>query len=72
VLWNYVASVVLSVKQRDDSDWLANEGRNVLVSQSRYGNATGWCKEVKTALILNLSVTLRRLFHRVFNVPVEK
>ena len=39
---------------------------------SRFGDATGWCKELKALPILNLSVTLSLLFHKVFNTPVEK
>jgi hypothetical protein len=38
---------------------------------SRFGDATGWCKELKALPIINLSLTLIRLFHKDFNKAVE-
>jgi hypothetical protein len=38
----------------------------------RFENATAWCKELKALPILNFSLTSSRLFHKVFNKPVEK
>jgi uncharacterized protein YceK len=52
---------------------VAREGKIVGVFRARFaGDATGWCKELKALPILNLPVTFSRLFHKVFNKPVEK
>jgi hypothetical protein len=56
----------------DDSTRLSNEGRIVRVFPSRFRDATGWCKQLEALPIVNLSLTLGRLFHKVFNKPVEK
>jgi hypothetical protein len=61
-----------SVEPHDDSACLTSEGRIVGVCPRRFGDATGWCKEQETLPILNLPLTSTRLFHKVFNKPVEK
>ena len=54
------------------NSFLTSEGRIVGVCASSVGDASGWGKELIALSILNLPVTLSRLFHRVFNKPVEK
>jgi hypothetical protein len=51
---------------------IRKQGRIVGVFQIELGDATGWCKELKALPILNVPVTLGRLFHKVFNRAVEK
>jgi hypothetical protein len=65
-------SQTASDEPHDDSACLTSQGRIVRVFWSGFGDATGWCKELKALPILNLSVTLSHLFHKVFNKPVEK
>jgi hypothetical protein len=72
VLTGWRISQAASDEPLDDSACLTSEGRIVAVFQSRFGDATGWCKELKALPILNLSVILSHLFHKVFNKPVEK
>jgi hypothetical protein len=72
VLTGWHISRAASDEPLDDSACLTREGRFVGVFRSRFGDATGWCKELKALPILNLSVTLSHLFHKVFNKPVEK
>jgi hypothetical protein len=51
--------------------WQGREELSGFGERGLGADATGWCKELKALPILNLRVTSRGLFHKVFNKAVE-
>jgi hypothetical protein len=67
-----VSRVAANGEPHDDSAYPTSGGRIVEFCASSVGDASGWGNELLALSILNLPVTLSRVFHRVINKPVEK